>query len=232
MTRLTWLLAASLCAACGATRSTPPAAPPAPVVSTPQVEEPDVPVASYMNPSLSTDTTQAQLAKLFEAQHIKWTAYGSLGYTLAVPASQAERARALLRADPQLSRSVHVIEAAELAQSLAPPAALAPTFQIDRVTLDAELANLSALSSSIDVRWNQPGGVLVQRVASASLFDRMGWRAGDVIVAVNGLRVHDDADAMIVAQLARTKPTLSIDLSRKGQVMAMQVVVTGSRPAP
>ncbi|MBA3396849.1 MAG: hypothetical protein H0T89_29735 [Deltaproteobacteria bacterium] len=73
------------------------------------VAEPWVPIATYMNPDLSKDQTQAIISALLKAREIEWVAVGSLGYTLSVPASRTDEVRAVLRADGRLSATVNVL---------------------------------------------------------------------------------------------------------------------------
>ncbi len=87
------LLVSALTAACD-TGSLPPAVAPGP--------EPSVIVATFMNPSLTTDQTLDRISTLFLIERIEWSAVGSLGYTLHVQASRADRARELLRAVPNV----------------------------------------------------------------------------------------------------------------------------------
>lgn len=210
-----------LAAACGDPGRPPARSPTPPPPSKTAPAEDDVPVATYMNPALATDGTHARIAELLEARHIRWVAYGSLGFTLAVPRSQADAARDTLR---RHNLPIRIIEAAELAQLSAPATPLAPTFAIDRAALDGELADLNKLAAAISVAWN-PGGILIGRVAPGSLFARLGLLAGDVIVAVDGTAVRDEADVHRVLQLARSRDRLVITLSRKGTTQATTVAV-------
>lgn len=90
----TSLLVVLALAACDGGYRPPPSAP---------TPEPWVAVASYMNPSLSTDHTEDRIAAMFLVERVEWVAAGSLGYTLSVPASRADRARELLRTVPDLT---------------------------------------------------------------------------------------------------------------------------------
>jgi hypothetical protein len=76
------------------------ATPPAPPVT--QVEA-WVPVGSMMNPSLASDTTAGDIDAAFEAARIEHVSYGSIGFTISVKASDAARARDILRAMPAVT---------------------------------------------------------------------------------------------------------------------------------
>lgn len=97
-----------LLVACGsapAPTSTPPAA-------AAQRHEPTVGVATYGNPALFDPAIEARIADVLARASIPWTAGGSLGFTLHVPASRAAEARSLLRADAQLAGKIRVVEEA------------------------------------------------------------------------------------------------------------------------
>jgi hypothetical protein len=129
-----------------------------------------VPIAGYLNPALEKQgrDAEAHIAARLAANNIQWVSYGSLGFTLAVKESQAERARAILRKHPLPTYRIY--EAADVAAMAASPPPLAPSFTIDRAALDTELADLGNIVTGIDVSWNHPGGVLVNRVTPGSLF--------------------------------------------------------------
>ncbi|MEO8698657.1 MAG: PDZ domain-containing protein [Kofleriaceae bacterium] len=187
-----------------------------------KAREETVPIASIANPSLMGDNAAARIAEVFAKHDIEWFAYGSLGFTVSVPASQAERARALLRGMP----NVYVIEKRELAALVAPPIGLAPMFTIERIDLDAELVNLAALIAGTKVQWNHPSGILILEVGRGSLFERMGLLPNDMIAEVDGVAVHSDSDALRVLALAKVKDRLPIRISRKGTPMTVEVVAT------
>ena len=82
-------------------KSSPPATPPAPPV-TQQAVEAWVPVGSMMNPSLANDRTAGDVDAAFAAARIEHVSYGSRGFTISVKASDAQRARDILRAIPDV----------------------------------------------------------------------------------------------------------------------------------
>lgn len=75
-------------------------------------QEATVPIASYPNPAVFSDEVEVKLQKLLGAREIPWSAGGSIGFTLHVPASRAAEARALLRSDPALMKQVTVYDEA------------------------------------------------------------------------------------------------------------------------
>lgn len=76
---------------CASTDPSPTDSTPAPVVAADAWE----PVAGYLG---TDDATGAKVHQLLNAQGIQSAAGGSLGYTVNVPAHDAERARAILKA--------------------------------------------------------------------------------------------------------------------------------------
>jgi hypothetical protein len=86
MTRIVFVLA-SLLAGCAAGDFGPDTA-----QTTPQAEE-TVPVGNFLG---GDDVTEGRIFDLLLAHGIKVIAYGSLGYTVAVPVSRADEARRLL----------------------------------------------------------------------------------------------------------------------------------------
>lgn len=71
--------------------------------------EPWSPVATYMNPFLTTDNVEPIIVARLQSRHIEWSAGGSLGFTLNVPASRVDEARQLLRAEPRLQGKVTIL---------------------------------------------------------------------------------------------------------------------------
>jgi len=67
-----------------------------PAGSSAQASDPDdyTPIAQYLG---SDDATGSRVYALLSAEGIKSVSYGSLGYTVAVPARHIARARELLR---------------------------------------------------------------------------------------------------------------------------------------
>ena len=61
-----------------------------------------VPVGSMGNPSVFDDGTDKLVADAFAKAGIKWASYGSLGFTIEVPADDAERARKILASIPNV----------------------------------------------------------------------------------------------------------------------------------
>lgn len=86
--RLALPLVLALAVGCDAGSSSPPV-------------EPTVAVATYLNP-IAGDHTEDRIAAQFMIERIEWTSVGSLGMTLHVPASKADRAREILRAVPNV----------------------------------------------------------------------------------------------------------------------------------
>jgi len=170
---------------------------------------------------LFKDGTDVLVGDAFAKHGIKWVSFGSLGFTIAVPAYDAERARKILASIP----NVGVIEAEELAAMSAPPPPLAPRFTISRVELDAELADLGGIIRATKVQWSG-SGIQITQVDAGSLLARIGLLAGDVVLRVGSLTTNTEADSSRVLELVRTHDRMQIMISRKGVEMSSELVVT------
>lgn len=106
-------LGASACRAPAPPPKTPNSAAAAPTPAVPANElyadaiHEDVIVGSFMG---MDDIAMQRIGEVFGRDHIVWSAYGSLGYTLIVRTVQGRLAREVLRADPVLAKHVSVLD--------------------------------------------------------------------------------------------------------------------------
>lgn len=159
----------------------------------------------------------ARVGQLLSDRGIEWTSTCIHTCTLHVIDTDAERARALLRGEPDL----RVIEQSEYEAMIAPPEPMSPLVEISRSDLEQQLRT----PMDLQVQWNHPGGILVRHVAPASVFERVGLRDGDVIARFDGSDVHGADDAMRADQLVRIKDRFTLEVERKGQRMKTEVFV-------
>lgn len=61
-------------------------------------------------------------------------------------------------------------------------------------------------------------------------FERLGFRAGDLVVAVNGMPLSDPANAMRLYQLMRSAPEATFELQRDGQPLAVSISLGDAAP--
>lgn len=61
-------------------------------------------------------------------------------------------------------------------------------------------------------------------------FEQLGFRAGDLVVAVNGMPLSDPANAMRLYQLMRTASEATFELQRDGQPLAVSISLGDAAP--
>lgn len=61
-------------------------------------------------------------------------------------------------------------------------------------------------------------------------FEQLGFRAGDLVVAVNGMPLSDPANAMRLYQLMRTASEATFELQRDGQPLAVSIRLGDAAP--
>lgn len=190
--------------------------------------EDELPVVILPNDAAIRD----RLCELLGTEGIGCTMTCVTNCNVHVPFSQRIRARELVLNDPWLAARVDVIEEDEYQAMIAPPEPLAAETQVSRADVDRQLAgpvrlyrrgDTAATCDPICVASN-PSGIRVVHVARGSVFDRIGLRDGDLITAVDNQAIAV-SNAVLAAQVARTKNRFRIDLDREGKAMSTQVVV-------
>ena len=193
--------------------------------------EETIPIAIFPNESAISD----RICQLFEPEGLGCSMTCVSNCNVHVVFSQRARARELLEGDVWLASRVHVVDEAEYQAAIAPPEPLAAEVRVSRAEVDKQITgpvrlyrpgDSAALCDPICVGSN-PSGIRVVSVTSGSLYEKIGLRAQDLIVAVDGQKI-DIASAFRAAQVAKTKNRFRIDLSRKGKAMSTEVVVIGA----
>jgi type II secretory pathway component PulC len=120
------------------------------------------------------------------------------------------------------------------AVAAAAPAVLGPTAPttapatgdavVTRAEVNATLANFAKLTADVQGNFS-PSGVVIERVAPGTIFQRIGLRAGDVITAVDGVRVRSIDDAASVYAKVSTAKQVSAQIVRKGASMTLHVAI-------
>jgi hypothetical protein len=95
---------------------------------------------------------------------------------------------------------------------------------ISRADLDRALGNFAGLAASIRGSFS-PQGLVVGSVSDGSLFQRAGLRAGDVITAVDGIRLRSLDDAANLYARASTAKSVTAQILRGGKPLTLRVVV-------
>jgi len=111
------------------------------------------------------------------------------------------------------------------------PAVLGPTapatsdsVSVSRADVNAALANFTKLTNAVHGSFS-PNGVVIERVAAGTIFQRIGLRAGDVITAVDGARLRSLDDAANVYAKVSTAKAITAQIVREGASMTLHVAI-------
>ncbi len=98
-------------------------------------------------------------------------------------------------------------------------------FQVDRATVDAQLANLAQLFTQVRATPNLQGGksngFTLSEIASGSIFQQMGLQNGDMVTSVGGQEISDPSKAMEMMTLLRSRRSIAIALQRSGRPITL-----------
>jgi type II secretion system protein C len=98
----------------------------------------------------------------------------------------------------------------------APAAPRADARRVDRAQLREELSQPGSLAQALIVP-NPGGGLLVRSVEAASVYDRLGLHAGDVIRAINGQPLASVEDVMRLYREFGNAERLAVEVQRGGR---------------
>ncbi len=96
---------------------------------------------------------------------------------------------------------------------------------IPRLDLDRELGDLTSLSSQAQVSPAPSGGFSLATVRPGSFVQRVGLRAGDIIVRVDGRPINKTEDAAAAYAWLRVTDRFFVDLLRDGQPLRLHYVI-------
>ena len=92
---------------------------------------------------------------------------------------------------------------------------------VDRNALPATTADLNRLLKQVRAvpfrKQGKPAGVRLTKISPGSLYEKMGFQKGDVIMRVNAWNLDDPAGFFRLYQELRRRRTIFIDLDRNGQ---------------
>ena len=92
---------------------------------------------------------------------------------------------------------------------------------VDRNVLPATTADLSRLLKQARAvpfrKQGKPAGVKLTRISPGSMYEKLGFQKGDVIMRVNARKLDDPARFFRLYQELRLRRTIFIDLDRNGQ---------------
>jgi general secretion pathway protein C len=130
----------------------------------------------------------------------------AVGAPQAVPVTRSQPAAAATVVDKRADAEAAALAAGYRDQLYADPQSLADLVRIAAVRADGALRGYRVT----------PGQNRVQ-------FEQLGFRAGDLVLAVNGLSLSDPANTMRLYQAMRSATEASFDLLRGGESVALSV---------
>lgn len=148
---------------------------------------------------------------------------------VAQPTAPASAAPAAAPATP--APAATSAPTAPAAPALAAPAAapatppVAPALVISRDELDRELSDFSALSAQVAIQPAQRGFRLAH-VQRDSFLDRIGLRAGDVVLRIAGQPINALEDAARAYAALRASNQVTVEVVRNGRAMALRYVIS------
>jgi len=95
---------------------------------------------------------------------------------------------------------------------------------VSRSELDTALADFAALTAGVRASFSTEG-VVVAGVGDGTIFQRAGLRAGDVVTAVDGVRLRSLDDAANLYARASTARTMTAQIVRAGKPATLHVVI-------
>jgi hypothetical protein len=92
---------------------------------------------------------------------------------------------------------------------------------VDRKALPGTTADLNRMLKQVCAvpfrKQGKPAGVKLTRISPGSMYEKLGFRKGDVIMRVNARNLDDPARFFRLYQELKGRRTISIDLDRNGQ---------------
>jgi type II secretory pathway component PulC len=109
-----------------------------------------------------------------------------------------------------------------------PPPAVAPYVRIPRDVLDRELADVGALAQQIALEREPSGGYRLMALQSGTFLERIGLRAGDVVVRIDGRPINTLDDASRAYAWLRVADRFTVEVVRNGTPLVLRYAVTGT----
>ena len=95
---------------------------------------------------------------------------------------------------------------------------------LSRAEVDTALADFAQLTAAARGKFS-PAGVVLDEVTDGSIFQRAGLQAGDVITAVDGVRLRSLDDAANLYARASTARALTAQVIRAGAAVTLHVAI-------
>jgi len=188
-----------------------------PEARTPEVKAPDVrPAAAVRAPDQQPDKQTVEARAMADVMSSGSQPRGARTPAPAVslPASPA--------ADPH--PAVPAVPASDIRTGSAATAGAADTIMLPRGEVDRALADFAGLAAAVRGNFSA-SGLAVDAVGEATVFQRAGLRAGDVITAVDGARLRSLDDAANLYARASTASALTAQIVRGGKPMTLHVAI-------
>jgi hypothetical protein len=141
------------------------------------------------------------------------------------PAAATRDARPEANAGPSIrdARAANA-PAATTREARPEAAATGEAVLLSRGEVEAALADFGRLTAAIHGRFSA-SGLVVDAVGEGTLFQRAGVRAGDVIAAVDGIRLRSLDDAANVYARASKATAMTAQIVRGGKPMTLHVAI-------
>jgi hypothetical protein len=97
---------------------------------------------------------------------------------------------------------------------------------IPRADLDRELGDFAALSQDVQVSQQPEGGFRIAAVRGGSFFERIGLRANDVVLRVDGRPINGVEDASAAYAWLRVTNKFSVEVLRDGRPLTLRYVIS------
>ena len=97
----------------------------------------------------------------------------------------------------------------------------AEEFRLSRRLVNRMMADYGRLLSQIDVvPYIENGktiGFKIRWIMGGSIFEQLGFKKGDVILAVNGVPIRSTEDVFKAVQIIRNEPSIRVKILRDGE---------------
>lgn len=108
------------------------------------------------------------------------------------------------------------------------------TFTLERTEVQKSLRNINQLMSQVRIRPHfnrgRPDGLSVNNIKRDSIFNKMGWRNGDVVQGINGKKIKTVDDVMSLYQQLNSASDVNLAIKRRGRIMNLHILILETNP--
>ena len=76
----------------------------------------------------------------------------------------------------------------------------------------------------------RPDGLSVNNIKRDSIFNKMGWRNGDVVQGINGKKIKTVDDVMSLYQQLNSASDVNLAIKRRGRTMNLHILISEANP--